>query len=369
MNSGPANFSCEICTARAARSGVSAERRAFHFPDGGTRPRRRYDAEFDLVVVWRITQRCNLGCPFCAYDRRLARARRDAEPAEVLRFGAVLAEHQRATGQSVLVSWIGGEPLLWRPLGELTTEFTRTFGLAVSTTTNGTTLGAPEVRRHLLEHYAELTVSVDGIGAVHDRLRGWPGGFASLRRNVSALASEKRMAGGGPRLRANVVLMRDTVAGFERLCGELADWGIEEITFNQLGGNDRPEFFPAHRFLPEQVDGLAAELPGLRARLAAAGVQLDGGDGYLRRIHASARGKKLPVDDCHPGSHFLFISERGITAPCSFTAQGCGVPLREVDSAEALLQLPGRFGEARRRTCPTACEDCLSTQVFEKFTD
>src|SRR5688572_27133506 len=24
-----------------------------------------------LVVVWRVTQKCNLSCPFCSYDRRV----------------------------------------------------------------------------------------------------------------------------------------------------------------------------------------------------------------------------------------------------------------------------------------------------------
>ena len=78
----------------------------------------------------------------------------------------------------------------------------------------------------------------------------------------------------GPRLRANVVLMRNTIADFEALCMELAGWGIAEITFNQLGGRDRPEFFPAHRLLPDDAAWLTSEIPRLRARLNGLGVQL-----------------------------------------------------------------------------------------------
>ena len=55
----------------------------------------------------------------------------------------------------------------------------------------------------------------------------------------------------------------------------------------------RPEFHPAHRLLPEQADRLADELPGLRRRLAGLGVRLSGGEGYLRRIHASTRGERI----------------------------------------------------------------------------
>ena len=46
---------------------------------------------------------------------------------------------------------------------DLTEHFTRTLGLRVSTTTNGTPLGSAVVRDHILEHYSELTVSVEKL--------------------------------------------------------------------------------------------------------------------------------------------------------------------------------------------------------------
>src|SRR5262249_15697407 len=147
----------------------------------------------------------------------------------------------------------------------------------------------------------------------------------------------------GPILKANVLLMRDTIAGFEQLCHRLAGWGIEEVTFNQLGGNDRPEFYPAHRLLPQQADGLAAELPDLRNRLARVGLRLRGTGGYGRRIQATAYGEHLAIVDCRPGENFLFINESGEVAPCSFTVSGYGVPVQEIISVSALRQLPSRF--------------------------
>jgi MoaA/NifB/PqqE/SkfB family radical SAM enzyme len=319
-----------------------------------------------VIVVWRVTERCNLACPFCACDRRLPRPRVSADPQAVAAFGAVLADYQRATGDGVLVSWLGGEPLLWPPLRALTERF-RALGLRISTTTNGTPLVSASLRAHLVECYDELTVSVDAIGAAHERLRGWPGGYERLRRSVAALLEERRASGRGPRLRANVVLMRGNLAGFEALCGELAAWGVDEITFNQLGGVERPEFFAANRLLPEQAEWLGAAIPRLRTELAGRGVRLAGGDGYLRRIQASARGERIPVAECGPGRHFLFVDERGMAAPCSFTVAEYGVPLAEIDSAEALRALPRRFADARRLRRADACGDCHATHVFAKF--
>jgi len=319
-----------------------------------------------VIVVWRVTQRCTLACPFCAFDRRLPFPRASADPEAVAAFGAVLAEYRRATGDEVLASWLGGEPLAWPPLRALTERFVE-LGLRVSTTTNGTPLASASTRAHVVERYAELTVSVDAVGAAHDRLRGWAGGYERLRGYVAALVEARRANGHGPRLRANVVLMRGGVGAFEALCGELAGWGIDEITFNQLGGNDRPEFFAANRLLPEQAEWLQANVPRIRERLAERGVRLAGGAGYLRRIQASTRGERIAVGDCAPGRSFLFVDERGMAAPCSFTVRDYGVPLAEIDSADALRGLPARFAELRRRHRAAPCGDCHATHVFEKF--
>jgi MoaA/NifB/PqqE/SkfB family radical SAM enzyme len=315
-----------------------------------------------MIVVWRVTEKCNLTCPFCSYDRRVARTRREADVETIRNFGSLLAQHQRTTGDAILVSWIGGEPLLWAPLTGLS-EWFHHMGLGLSVTTNGTGLESATAREHVLSCYRELTVSVDAIGDAHDRLRGWPGAFESIRNSARWLAGAKRSRGRGPLLRANVVLMRHTIEAFEELSIELAGWGIEEITFNALGGRDRPEFFPENRLLPEQTASFARQFPVLRERCAGLGVRLLGGDLYLNRILASSRDTRIPVEDCHPGERFLFINERGVVSPCHFTSEGYGVPLGDVK----LGGLARSFSAARRDLAHPACGDCHCTQIFEKF--
>ena len=321
-----------------------------------------------MIVIWQVTEVCNLGCPFCAYDHDLRFSRRSADPAAILAFGAVLAELARTTGDPVLVSWLGGEPLIWPPLAALSRTFRHDLGLRLGVTTNGTTLGEEPVRTRLLEDYAELTVSVDGLEATHDQLRRWPGGFARLRRGLSVLAETKARTGRGPILRANVVLMRDNVGELEAVCRELAGWGVTEVTFNQLGGRDRPEFFADHRLLPEQTDALAVDLPGIRRRLAALGLRLQGGTGYLERIRASSRNLPLAVADCAPGRDFLFVDEQGRAAPCHFTVAKLGRSIASIASVDDLDRMVATFSEDRRKAPPPVCSDCMSTQIFEKFT-
>jgi sulfatase maturation enzyme AslB (radical SAM superfamily) len=178
----------------------------------------------------------------------------------------------------VLVSWLGGEPLLWTPLAEVSRAYRTQHGLDLSLTTNGTRLDRNAIRVLLLEYDSEVTISIDGFAAAHDAQRGRPGLHSALEQSVTRLAADKRAAGQGPLLRANVVLMRGNIAHFAPLCRELPRWGIEEITFNQLGGNGQPEIFPANRLSPKQARAFAAQVPALRRELADMGVRLCGTD-------------------------------------------------------------------------------------------
>ena len=111
----------------------------------------------------------------------------------------------------------------------------------------------------------------------------------------------------------------------------------------------RPEFFPAHRMLPAQVDNLIKQMPALRTELAASGVTLRGGAGYMQRIAASSRSVRLAPADCDPGSTFLFIDDHGRVAPCGFTQGEYGIPLAELATPQQTGELPARFAALRRR--------------------
>jgi MoaA/NifB/PqqE/SkfB family radical SAM enzyme len=321
-----------------------------------------------VIVLWRATTACNLACGFCAYDRRLPFARSHVDPMEAERFGAVLGAWSRARGEPVLVSWLGGEPLGWPPLVEVGRELHDDLGLDLAVTTNGTRLATPAVQAELLARYAEVTVSVDGVGDVHDRLRGWPGGFAHLARAVSALADARARRGGGPRLRVNTVLVRETVDDLVALCRAVAGWGVDEVTFNPLGGNDRPAFFAEHRLTEAQARRIADQLPAWQAELAAIGLSLRGGAAYRARLLATARGERLAVADCRPGERTIFVDEQGRVAPCSFTGDAYALAADELaDGAGAIAALPARWRTARAAGCHRACADCHQTTVFEKF--
>lgn len=319
-----------------------------------------------MIVLWRVSNHCNLACPFCAYDKRLALPRKEADPAQVARLIDLLGAWRSETGRPVLLSWLGGEPLLWAPRAELD-ERAAEQGIGLSLTTNGTRLGAPSVRAELVQRYREVTISIDGMANFHDTMRGWRGAFDKLAQSVPALTAERDAANAPLKVRANVVLMRDNIAGFAALCRILAGWGVDEISFNQLGGRDRPEFYPDHRLRPDDVAQLAAEGPRLRVELGQTGTTLVGGAAYLERFADTVVGRQLPITDCRVAETFLFIDEAGRIAPCSFAPEHFEVSVDDLRSPADVHALPRQLQLHQRARPARDCADCPSTQQFAKF--
>jgi MoaA/NifB/PqqE/SkfB family radical SAM enzyme len=321
-------------------------------------------AQERLVVVWRVTTHCNLSCGFCAYDRRLPLARHDVAEAQALVLGAALARERERSQREVHVSFLGGEPFAWQPLPRVARELAAS-GLTLGITTNGSQLSAVWARELLLDCFAEVTLSIDGLADVHDRLRGWSGGFERLVVSLRQLAEAKKLRGRGPLLRVNTVLMRDNLEQFPELCRTLASLGIEELTFNRLGGRDRPDFYAAHRLSAAALEHFAEQLPSLRSELLTRGLRLQGASLYVERLLSLERAEPLSVPSCEPGRRFLFLDEHGMQAPCSFTLDSYGEPASA--SADGLAELAGRFSLRQLSERATACNDCQSTQVAGKF--
>ena len=321
----------------------------------------------ELVVVWRVYEPCNLSCHFCGYSREIVRKRHIVSPQEILRFGKILSEFHHRTGRQVLVSWLGGEPLLWKELPGISRKYHFDFGIRLGLTTNGTPLGRKDIRDYLIENYSLITISVDGFSDFHNSHRGEAGLFEQIKDSVRVMIQEIAESRNLLSLRVNTILMRENIAAFEAFALEIASWGIRELSFNQLGGIDRPEFYPDHRLLPEQAAWLAKELPNIQRKALERGLKVFGTSQYLERVLASSRDIAVSIEDCNPGRKFLFINEENLISPCNFTTQEYGIPVSEIMDVDDLLKIAGRFHFKQRHSRAAPCNNCLSTQVFEKF--
>ena len=319
-----------------------------------------------LVVVWRVTEACDLDCAYCEFRRSQRGPRHSTSAAAALAFGRLLGEWQAATGRPVLLSWLGGEPLRWGPVWAVSHELRQAHGLSLSVTTNGTALSDPARRQQLVEDFAEVTLSIDGTEAAHDAVRS-AGQYAALRAVIEDLRDRKAAVGRGPVLRVNTVLRRSTLTALEALGTELAAWGVEELTFNALGGAPEDAYYAAEHLRPADLDWLTHHFDLLQARLAVQGLRVRGSQRYVRRLEYTARGWRWPVEDCAPGDQLWFVDEHGRLAPCRFAGGEYGIPVATLTSLEDLRGVPARLAAARRKRPALACMDCQSPQYFGKF--
>lgn len=321
---------------------------------------------YDLVIVWRVTDYCNLDCGFCAHANTLTRRRTSVAEDEAMSFGQLLHGYKKETGHNILVNFLGGEPLYWKHLRATATAFKK-WGMDISATTNGVPLQKPDLQQAIVNQFSQLTVSVDGFAAFHDKNRGKEGLFEAVAANTKTLADLRTARDKGLYLRANVVLARENFDMFPDLCRTVAGWGVNEITYNQVGGRDRPENFAHYKLSPEHIDRLEKILPPLRLQMEAQGVHINTNPDYLRRFKAYAEGKSLYVKDCAPGRNFLFVDEDCRIAPCNFTTDSYGVPLRSIETVKTFRELPEHFADLQRTRHHMACKDCMSTRVSGKF--
>lgn len=322
--------------------------------------------KYELIVVVRVNTECALRCSFCGYSRDLNRPAKTIDDNKLKEFGKILQQQQSARNQRVLVSWLGGEPFQWRQWRETSLAF-RELGIALGITTNGIALCSEQVRSDALQLFDQITISIDGLAESHNRMRQSPGLFERLRRVVGSL--NERRSNSQPWLRVNTILTKHNVASFHVFCETMADWGFDEMTFNQLGGNDRPEYFPNNRLSPDQVAKLIDEIPKIQAACQSRGMTLCSSPSYLHRIYESANNREISIEDCSPGEHFLFVDELGNVSPCSFTSQSLGVSLKDLNTPAKLNALDRMFREKRCGTMPTCCKDCHATHVFAKFAE
>jgi len=245
------------------------------------------------VVMFGITNRCNLACGFCSRDLE-AGSGWTAETAFQMLAG--LAR------QGVLeVAFGGGEPLVFRGFDHLVDRLAAETPLAVHFTTNGTLLTDERLAR-LRGKVGEIRVSIYDDNPWQER--------------VAMLAAARVRFG------ANLLVTPARLPGLPALLARLAELGCRDVALLSYVGGDR-----SLRLTAADDARLGAIIAGspVEARLSVCfGDRLD----PVPRLFDGVEG------DCGAGVDFLVLTSDRKLKACSF--QDDGVP---VASAEDVLRL------------------------------
>jgi len=134
-----------------------------------------------------VAQKCNLGCTYCYAQQGEFGSAPKLMPLDVALSSVEFLLREARDGNRFNISFLGGEPLINRAVVRSVTEFAANLAqqkhahVGFSITTNGTLLS--EEDGDFFERYGfAVTVSLDGIGATHDRLRPFRNGAKSYER-------------------------------------------------------------------------------------------------------------------------------------------------------------------------------------------
>ena len=263
-----------------------------------------------------VAQKCNLGCTYC-----YAQGGSFGGPATSMELSTALASVDLlfgdvAAGERVNLSFLGGEPLMNRPVIHAATDRARTIAaergvdVTFSITTNGTQLTADD-GEFFEEHGFAVTVSLDGAGAVHDRLRPFRSGRGSFDRVIERvtplLERQRRM-----QVSARVTVTPENLELKETLDAFVA-LGFHSVGFSPLLRSPNGNHELGSTELATMLDGMVscgAEFE--RQVVAGERYPFANAVNAMREIH---RGTHRPYP-CGAGAGYLGVSASGELAAC-----------------------------------------------------
>ena len=242
------------------------------------------------VVVWNCTRQCNLSCIHCYANADNRKSPEEMDTAAGRGFISDLADF----GVPVIL-FSGGEPLFRKDLFPLA-SLARELGIRVALSTNGTLI-TDQVAREIKEiDFAEVGISLDGIGTNNDHFRGRNGAFEA------ALAGIRNCIAQGLRVSLRLTITRFNYQEIPAIFQLVEAEGIDRVCFYHLaysgrGGSLREEDI-THAQTRAVVDTICEHTldlhrRGLRKEILTVGNHADGVYLYLKmRAHDPQRADR-----------------------------------------------------------------------------
>lgn len=280
-----------------------------------------------LLAVWEITLACDLACRHCGSRAGAAR------PDELSTHECLeLIEQLHALGTRE-IALIGGEAYLradWLTL----LEAIRARGMQATMTTGGRGLTRERVRDARAAGLYSVSVSVDGLEATHDRLRGVKGSHRAALEALGHLRAE------GVPFGCNTQLNRLSAREMPALLEVLASAGARSWQLQLTVAMGRAADEPDVLLQPYHLLEVFPVLDGLSKRARALGVQLVAGNnvGYFGPHERALRGRRPAghATGCGAGKLTLGIEADGTIKGCPSlaTARWAGGNVRETPLRE-----------------------------------
>jgi radical SAM protein with 4Fe4S-binding SPASM domain len=275
-----------------------------------------------IEINLELTHRCNLRCRMCGV---WGKENASHLPELTLEDYNELFAQMKGLGVH-LVTLAGGEPFIRNDLFDII-KAAKIQGLTCNLFSNGTLIDRLKIGRLFESRVDKIIVSIDGIGPVHDDIRGVPGSFGRAMEALSGLASERRSRKTErPEIDVHMTLLKENVSSLAKLHGVCRALGINfsfqpysetteaAVGQSRLNGNSigSVRYLPHQgslRFTDEQVKRMRAELSRLPAS-------------FYTKLLLSLSDEQLkqglmPIRKCYITRNFMMIDPYGRVYPCT----------------------------------------------------
>ena len=200
------------------------------------------------VVIWNLIRRCNLTCKHCYSISADKDFSGELATGEIFR---VMDDLRAFKVPCLILS--GGEPLL-RPDFFDIAKRSKELGFYTALSSNGTLIDAKMMEQIVPIDFDYVGVSLDGLGATHDKFRRLAGAFD---KSLHAL---RLCRDAGLKVGVRFTLTQDNFADLPGLLQLVEDEGIDRFYFSHLNyagrGNKNRKDDAHHRMTREAMDRL-----------------------------------------------------------------------------------------------------------------
>ncbi len=273
------------------------------------------------LVVWNVTQRCNLSCAHCYFEAGERVGRDELTTDE----GKALIADLAGMGCPVLL-FSGGEPLLREDIFELGREAVAK-GLRAVLSTNGTLITPDVARRIAQAGFSYVGISIDGAEATHDAFRRRKGAFRE------AVAGIRNCLEAGVKAGVRFTVNRRNVQDLDAVLDLVEREGVPRFCMYHLvyAGRGREmidddlEPVAARRVVEHLLDRTADfHRRGIEVEILTTDNHADGVL-ILRRVAAEQPERLAEVREllarhggCSAGTKMANVDARGNVHPCQF---------------------------------------------------
>lgn len=278
-------------------------------------------------AVWEITLKCNLACSHCG-----SRAG-DARTGELSTAEALDLVRQLDEADIREITLIGGEAYLRKDWLEIAAEIHRR-GIVATMVTGGLGISARLAERMAQAGLTSVSLSIDGLEATHDSLRGVPGSWRS------AFLALKHLREAGLQVSVNTQINKRSMPELSALYALIAEMGIHSWQLQMTVPMGRAADDHAILLQPYELLELFPLLAELAERGQRDGVRLRPGNnvGYFGPYETLLRGAGDASQHwmgCQAGVQVLGIEADGSIKGCPSLPTGpyTGANIRDMDLA------------------------------------